>query len=167
MHIGASPPIQDTPGSPDPACPPRLAMPGDRHGKHAPAIAIATLHPDGEAVSARSAPALEEVGEGSPPSAPKPEEARNGRSRARAERGPSLRPEAALRNLLRGLRAGDLETVLLTVAMAAEENRMPCANPDEVERILDFLARLAEHDAALPLPPGDSGVRPDGPLDAG
>ena len=44
---------------------------------------------------------------------------------------------------------------------------MPCANPDEVERILDFLARLAEHDAALPLPPGDSGVRPDGPLDAG
>ena len=66
-----------------------------------------------------------------------------GRRLGRAERGPSMRPEAALRNLLRGLRAGDLETVLLTVAMAAEENRMPCADPDEVERILGFLARLA------------------------
>jgi hypothetical protein len=46
-----------------------------------------------------------------------------------------------------------LESVLLTVAMAAEENRMPSPDPDEVERILAFLARLAEHDAGLPPPP--------------
>jgi len=140
-------------------------MPGDRHPMRAPATAI--LHPYGEAASARWAPALEEFGGCSPQSAPKPEETRTGTPCGRVERGPSPTPEAALRNLLRGLRAGDLETVLLTVAMAAEENRMPCADPDEVERILDFLARLVEHDAALPLPPDDSGVRPDGPLDAG
>jgi hypothetical protein len=133
-------------------------MPSDRHPMRAPATAI--LHPYGEAASARWAPALEE-------SAPKPEEARTGPPCGRVERGPSPTPEAALRNLLRGLRAGDLETVLLTVAMAAEENRMPCADPDEVERILAFLARLVEHDAALPLPPDDLFVRPDGPLDAG
>jgi hypothetical protein len=54
-----------------------------------------------------------------------------------------------------------LETVLLTVAMAADENRMPCADPDEAERILGFLARLAEHDAALPT--GLEGPRPGGP----
>jgi hypothetical protein len=36
--------------------------------------------------------------------------------------------------------------------MAAEENRMPSADPEEA-RILAFLARLAEHDAALPPPP--------------
>jgi hypothetical protein len=59
-------------------------------------------------------------------------------------------PGVALRDLLRGLLAGDLETVLLTVAMAAEENRMPSADPDEEARILAFLARLAEHDATLP-----------------
>jgi hypothetical protein len=140
-------------------------MPGDRHTTRATATAV--LHPDREAASARSAPAPEEAGNGSPQSAPTPEEARTGTPRGRAERGPSLRPEAALRNLLRGLRAGDLETVLLTVAMAAEENRMPCADPDEVERILDFLARLAEHDGALPLRPDDPGVRPEWPSDAG
>jgi hypothetical protein len=111
------------------------------------------LHRDDEAASARSAPVPKEAGNGTP--------------RGRAEREHSMRREAALRNLLRGLRAGDLETVLLTVAMAAEENRMPCADPDEVERILDFLARLAEHDVALPLPPDDSGVWPEGPSDAG
>ena len=85
-------------------------------------------------------------------------------TRARAERAPSEKPEAApLRGLLRGLRAGDLETVLLTVAMAAEENRMPCADPDEVERILAFLARLAEHDAMLPPPrPDGAGAAPKG-----
>jgi len=60
-----------------------------------------------------------------------------------------------LHDLFRGLRAGDLESVLLTVAMAAEENRMPSADPDEARRILAFLARLAEHDAALPPPPPD------------
>jgi hypothetical protein len=73
-------------------------------------------------------------------------------------------PERALRHLLRGLRAGDLETLLLTVAMAADENRMPSADPDEAARILGFLARLAEHDAALP-PPEGSGAGPEGPVD--
>ena len=75
-------------------------------------------------------------------------------------------PERALRHLLRGLRAGDLATVLLTVAMAADENRMPCADPDEVERILAFLARLAEHDAALLPCPGGAGFGAARPLDA-
>ena len=60
--------------------------------------------------------------------------------------------------------------MLLTVAMAAEENRMPSADPDEVRRILAFLARLAEHDARLPPLPGGSGGGPkptwDG-IDAG
>ena len=60
-----------------------------------------------------------------------------------------------------------METVLLTVAMAAEENRMPCADADEARRILAFLARLAEHDTALPPPPGGAGVGAAGPLDAG
>ncbi len=79
---------------------------------------------------------------------------RNGERRERgAEHGASGSSEVRLRDLLRGLRAGDLETVLLTVAMAADENRMPCADPDEERRILAFLARLAEHDAALPPPP--------------
>ncbi len=54
-----------------------------------------------------------------------------------------------MRRLLRGLRAGDLQTVLLTVEMAAEENRMPSGDPHEAARILAFLARLAEHDAML------------------
>ncbi|MBD0274809.1 MAG: hypothetical protein ICV73_23140 [Acetobacteraceae bacterium] len=73
---------------------------------------------------------------------------------------------AALGGLLRGLYAGDLETVLLTVAMAAEENRLPSTDPDEEARILAFLARLAEHDAALPPPtPGRSGSRPGRPPD--
>ena len=69
-------------------------------------------------------------------------------------------PGVELRDLLHGLCAGDLESVLLTVAMAAEENRMPCADPDEVERIVGFLTRLAEHDAALPPPPDGSGGEP-------
>ena len=72
-------------------------------------------------------------------------------------------PEGALHHLLRGLRAGDLETVLQTVAMAAEENRLPSADPGEAARILAFLARLAEHDAMLPSPPPRSaGVRVGG-----
>ena len=85
------------------------------------------------------------------------EEAISGCGRG-AGRGAPEKPEAAaLCGLLRGLRAGDLESVLLTVAMAAEENRMPSADPDEAERILAFLARLAEHDAALPPDAGGSG----------
>ena len=85
-----------------------------------------------------------------------------GTRRRHAGRGTSERPDAALRDLLRGLRAGDLESVLLTVAMAAEENRMPCADPDEEARILAFLARLAEHDVMLPPPPRSTGVRVGG-----
>jgi hypothetical protein len=65
---------------------------------------------------------------------------------------PKATRHGALRDLLRGLRAGDLATLLLTVAMAADENRMPSADPDEEKRILAFLTRLAEHDAALPPP---------------
>ncbi len=75
-------------------------------------------------------------------------------------------PEVALRDLLHGLCAGDLETLLLTVTMAAEENRMPSADPDEAARILAFLARLAEHDAALPPPaPDGSGSGSNRPSD--
>ena len=87
-----------------------------------------------------------------------------------AERRP---PEGTLRHLLRGLRAGDLESVLLTVAMAADENRMPSADPDEAARILAFLAPLAEHDAVLPPlprsrpPPDGSGAGSEGPVDGG
>jgi hypothetical protein len=75
------------------------------------------------------------------------------------------KPEGALHRLLCGLRAGDLESVLLTVAMAAEENRMPSADPEEAERIPAFLARLAEHDAMLPPCPDGAGSGPDGPPD--
>ncbi len=99
--------------------------------------------------------------------APRPEGTGKGERRGRgAGRATPEAPDAALRGLFRGLRAGDLESVLLTVAMAAEENRMPCADPDEAGRILGFLARLAEHDAALP-PPDGAGVGAEGPLDAG
>ena len=66
----------------------------------------------------------------------------------------------SLRDLLRGLRAGDLETVLLTVAMAADENRMPSADPNEAKRILRFLTRLAGHDPGLPPSPRWRGPRP-------
>ena len=56
----------------------------------------------------------------------------------------------ALRRVLSGLRSGDLGTVLLTIEMASEENRMPCADPAETARILAFLTRLSRLDAALP-----------------
>ena len=74
-----------------------------------------------------------------------PQKTGSGTPRRHAGRGTSERPEAALR--VPRLAAGDLASLLLTVAMAVEENRMPCADPDEAERILAFLARLAEHDA--------------------
>ncbi len=106
-------------------------------------------------------------GRGAAEGAPRPEETGNGDRRRRGA-GPAApeAPRAALRGLFRGLRAGDLETVLLTVAMAADENRMPSADPDEAARILAFLARLAEHDAMLPPPPDGSGAAPDGSPDA-
>ena len=92
-----------------------------------------------------------------PAQAPRPDGPAIG---ARAEaRAASERPgRGGLRRLLRGLRTGDLQTVLLTVEMAADESRLPSADPDEAARILTFLARLAEHDAMLPPPPpGGSG----------
>ena len=101
-----------------------------------------------------------ETGDGASP----PETTRGGTEPGRAGRGASERPEGPFHDLFRGLRAGDLETVLLTVAMAAEENRMPSADPEEERRILGFLARLAEHDAALP-PSGGSDLGPGGPRD--
>ena len=90
---------------------------------------------------------------GPPP--PHPDLLARGTPDGLAERRP---PEGTLRHLLRGLRAGDLDTVLLTVEMAADENLLPFADPDEVERILAFLARLAEHDAMLPSPPRSAGA---------
>jgi hypothetical protein len=120
---------------------------------------------DSRAASPRAA-APKKAGDGAPRGAPRPEETGDGKRRRRgAGRAAPEAPEAALRGLFRGLRAGDLETVLLTVAMAAEENRMPCADPEEERRILAFLARLAGHDAALPPPPGGSGTAPEGPSD--
>ncbi len=123
---------------------------------------------NGRVTGARSAATPERTGGGAPRGAPWAEETWNG---ARLKRGsgrePSEKAEPALRHLLRGLHAGDLETMLLTVAMAAEENRMPPADPDEERRILAFLARLAEHDAALPPPPDGAGVGPEEPSEAG
>jgi hypothetical protein len=89
---------------------------------------------DSRAASPRAA-APKKAGDGAPRGAPRPEETGDGKRRRRgAGRAAPEAPEAALRGLFRGLRAGDLETVLLTVAMAAEENRMPCADPEEPRR---------------------------------
>ena len=87
------------------------------------------------------------AGVAGPPPPPCPDLLALGTPRGLAERRP---PEGALRNLLRGLRAGDLDTVLLTVEMAADENLLPFADPNEAARILAFLTRLAEHDTMLP-----------------
>jgi hypothetical protein len=53
------------------------------------------------------------------------------------------------------------------VAIATEQDLMPFADPDQEQRILAFLTRLAEHDAALPPPLGaaDAGHQP--PEDGG
>ena len=122
------------------SCAARPNFTQDGHAHHGKterhALAVAWRH-DGHATEARSGDAREEV--------------IKGRKRG-AGRASVRRPEAALGGLLRGLCAGDLEAVLLTVAMAADENRMPSADPDEEKRILAFLTRLAEHDAALPPP---------------
>ena len=140
-------------------------MPAPRN--EASTRAASAPRPDGRAASARTA-APTQVGNRAPPGAPRPDETGDGtRRRPWAERGIPKPPEAAaLPDLLRGLRAGDLECVLLTVAMAADENRMPSTDPDEEARILAFLARLAEHDAALPPPPDGLGVRSEGPSEA-
>ena len=96
------------------------------------------------------------AGVAGPPPPPCPDLLALGTPRGLAERRP---PEGALRNLLRGLRAGDLDTVLLTVEMAADENLLPFADPNEAARILAFLTRLAEHDAMLPpLSPRSAGA---------
>jgi hypothetical protein len=62
------------------------------------------------------------------PPPPQPDLLAPSTPRGLAERRP---PESALHHLLHGLHTGDLDTVLLTVAMAAEENRMPSADPAE------------------------------------
>ena len=125
-------------------------MPGPRT-ENRPRATPAPL-PDDQGASGRT-DAPDARGRG----ASKPEGTGSGARRRRAKGGASAEPDTALHGLLRGLRAGDLESVLLTVAMAAEENRMPSADPDEVRRILAFLARLAEHDAGLPPPPNGPG----------
>src|SRR4051812_31318914 len=76
-------------------------------------------------------PATRNAGNGAAEGAPGPEETGNGARRGPDGQAASKAPEGALRDLLRGLRAGDLESVLLTVAMAADENRMPSADPEE------------------------------------
>lgn len=148
-----------------PACPrARCAMPARRN--EASARAVQTPPPSGGRAASARAAAPTKAGDRAPPGAPRPEETGTGKRRKPwAERGTPEPPGAALHSLLRGLREGDLETVLLTVAMAADENRMPCADPDEAGRILAFLARLAALDAALPPPLHGAGVRPEGPLD--
>ena len=138
-------------------------MAGPRHRTRA----AQAPRPDGQDASVRTA-APTEAGNGAPPDAPRPEEAKAGlrRGRRSTERGRCGRAQAALHDLLRGLRAGDLECVLLTVAMAADENRMPSADPDEAARILAFLARLAQYDGALPLGPDGAAFGSERALDA-
>ena len=131
-------------------------MPGPRSDKRA--RPTPGPRPDERSASARAA--APRAGSGAPRGALESDGTGHDTRGGHAGRGASAGPEAALRGLLRGLRAGDLESVLLTVAMAAEENRMPSADPDEVRRILAFLARLAEHDAGLPPPPDGSGRGP-------
>ncbi len=145
-----------------------MQMPGPPQEIHARASQPAQQ--DGRAASARGATPKAE--NGAPRDAPRPEETRRGGRCGRAERGPSDGLDVALRHLFRGLRAGDLESVLLTVAMAADESRMPSADPDEEARILAFLARLAEHDAELSPPPSpqrpaDSGAGAEAPVVGG
>ncbi len=137
-------------------------MPGPRSQKRTRATPGPL--PNGQAACAPTA--VPKAGKGSPGSAPRREKTGNGGRCGQAERRISETPEPALRGLLHGLRAGDLECVLLTVAMAAEENRMPSADPDEARRILAFLARLAEHDAALPPCPNGAGSGWNRPVDA-
>ena len=137
-------------------------------GTRASTRPAATRRRNGHATGSRDGPPEAARDEGRPWNGPEPEETGHDAWRGRGRvRGASGKPDAAaLGGLFRGLRAGDLETVLLTVAMAADENRMPSADPAEERRILAFLARLAGHDAALPPPPPDgSGLAPNRPSD--
>lgn len=136
-------------------------MPGARNETRSRAAPASRT--DGQVGIARSA--APNVGGRTGQSAPRPENARTGTRGDHAKHRMPDGPEAGLQDLFRGLRAGDLESLLLTVEMAAEENRMPSADPDEAERILTFLGRLAEYDPALPSDPGGADARPQGPLD--
>jgi hypothetical protein len=75
---------------------------------------------------------------------------RNGPFKAVRQNKRAQRWRGAIRRLLHGLRAGDLESLHLTVAIAADENRLPSGDARETARILTFLKRLVRHDAALP-----------------
>jgi hypothetical protein len=57
--------------------------------------------------------------------------------------------EPTIRELMYGLYAGDLEAILLTVLIAADEYRVPCG-PEAEARILLFLQRLSHFDTVLP-----------------
>ena len=76
--------------------------------------------------------------------------------RGHAERGKPNGEESAP-GLLRGLRAGDLGTLLLAVEMAADANLLPCLSPEEEGRFVAFLKRLSAFDALLPPDPGRTG----------
>jgi len=52
-------------------------------------------------------------------------------------------------SMIQGLCAGDLETILLTVLIAIDENRMACGREAE-SRIVRFLERLTEYEPSLP-----------------
>ena len=139
-------------------------MPATGTGTSTRRAAAARRH-NGHTTGPRCDPPERAGDEGPPRGAPEPEATGHGAGRGHGRDG-SKAPEPALGGLFRGLRAGDLEAVLLTVAMAADENRLPCADPGEEARILAFLARLAEHDATLPPPPpppDGSGTGPEGP----
>ncbi len=137
-------------------------MAGPRHQTRA----AQAPRPDGQEANVRTVMPTE-AGNEAAQRAAGPKDARAGPRRGRAERRASGGPLPALRNLLCGLRAGDLECVLLTVAMAADENRMPSADPDEADRILAFLARLAQYDSALPPGPDGAAFGSERALDAG
>ena len=60
---------------------------------------------------------------------------------------PAMLPEVQL--LAHGLYAGDLESILLTVLIAVDENRVTCCH-ETISRIIAFLSRLSEYDSILP-----------------
>ena len=62
----------------------------------------------------------------------------------------SLTAASNVLTLAHGLHAGDLEVILLTVLMAVDENHVPCSK-EATSRIVAFLTKLSQYDAALPL----------------